>query len=181
MKMPEMLSVLVAIAAAIMSSYFAFKSKQSVTKSLAIQRFNLRQSYRSEVVVWANEVVVALSECVTICELDPARAGNFFDQRNRLRTKLSELIDRGRWFFENDKSSGYGHWKRGAFQGISPKTISCIKDVLSHVQKLNYQKINCNPSQRQPIVALKREFVSEIQDFVQPAETYKEFERVAKM
>ena len=177
----KVLSVLVAIVSAVISAYFALKSKQRFTKSLAIQKFNFQQSYRSAVVGWADEVVMVMSECVTICELDPERVGNFFDQRNRLRTRLSELIDRGRWFFENDKVSGFGHWKQGAYQGISPKTISCIKDVLYYVERLHYLKKSCNDSQRQPIVNLKRNFVSEIQDFVQPATTYKEFERIAKM
>ena len=175
------LDALVAILAAVTSGYFAFKSKRGFAKSLAVQKFNFQQSYRSAVVGWADEVVAVLSECVTICELDPKRAGNFFDQRNRLRTRLSELIDRGRWFFENGKDSGFGHWKQGAYQGIAPESISCIKTVLLCVEKLNYSEIDDNPSQRKQIVDHKRKFVSEIQDFVQPAETYKEFERVAKM
>lgn len=177
----DVLPVLVNIGIAAISGYFASKSKRIFTKRVAILKFNFQQSYRLAVVDWAEKVVVIMSECVTICELDPAKAENFFNQRNRLRTKLSELIDRGRWFFENDKSSGFGHWKQGAYQGISPTTISCIKDVLYCIEKLDYSEKSCNSSQRQPIVNLKRSFVSEIQDFLQPARTYKEFERIANM
>lgn len=158
--------------------YFSIKAKRSTDENLAIQKFNVIQLYRSKVINWANEVLAVMSECVTICELDPTRAPDFFGRRNHLRTRLSELIDRGRWFFENDKSTGYGQWKQGAYQGIAPETIDCIKEVLCHVEKLNYREIDSNPSQRQSIVDQKRKFTSEIQEFAEPKKALEDLEKL---
>lgn len=174
----NVLAVMLSLFAIIIASYFSRKAKRSTEENLAIQKFNVMQSYRFKVVDWANEVLAVMSECVTICELDPERAPNFFGQRNCLRTRLSELIDRGRWFFENDKSSGYGHWKQGPYQGIAPRTIECVKEVLRRVEKLNYEKIDSNPSQRQPIVDLKRDFTDEIQKFAEPKKVLQELEEL---
>lgn len=163
----------VAIITLIISIHFASHRKQIATNSLEMQRLSLqrayRQSYRSEVIGWANEVVAVMSECTILCELDPERAPNFFQQRNHLRSRLSELIDRGRWFFKN-KRSGFGHWKEGAYQGIAPEILGYIKDVHKRVEELNYEKTNDNPLQRQRIVDQKRKFVSKIQKFVLPSE-----------
>ena len=120
-----------------------------------------------------------MSECVTICELDPEKMSDFFYQKNHLRTQLSSLIDQGRWFFENDTDNGYGLWKQAAYRGIAPQAISCIKEVLLLVEGLDYMKIDSNPCQRQPIVDQKRRFVSEIQEFVEPSQVHEELTRLA--
>ena len=135
-----------------------------------LQNFLAKQAYASRVMDWGTEVVATMSECTTICELDPGRAGDFFDRRNHLRTRLSELIDRGRWFFENYDKVRFGLWKPGAYQGIAPNVISRIKCVHKYVEELNYREIGQNPSLRQKIVDQKRKFVSEIQVFVRPQE-----------
>ena len=148
------------------------------TRARKLQHFLAKQAYASRVMDWATEVVANMSECTTICELDPGRAGDFFDRRNQLRTRLSELIDRGRWFFENEDKVRFGLWKPGAYQGIAPNAISRIKCVLKYVEKLNYKEIGQNPCLRQEIVDQKRKFVSEIQDFVRPQEA---LEQIKKM
>lgn len=174
----NILSATIAVAAMIVTIYFSSQARRTALKSLAIQQFNAQQSYRLRVTDWANEVVAVMSECVITCELDPGRTSDFFDRRNRLRAQLSGLIDQGRWFFENDKDSGYGQWKEAAYRGIAPQTISCIKEVLFLVEKLNME-IDSNPNQRQPIVVQKRQFVSEIQEFVGPPQVHKELNRLS--
>jgi len=161
--------------------YMSYRTIRTSSLELKIQNFNLQQSYRGMVIAWANEVVSVLSECTTLCELDPQRAPDFFSERNRLRTRLSELIDRGRWFFENDKSTGYGQWKRGANQGIAPRTLSIVKSVLKdHVEKINYREVDDNRAHREPIVQLKKDFVDEIQQFVRPDAAHSELEAIRR-
>ena len=148
--------------------------------NLRVQRFNLRQSYRSRVIDWANEVVAIFSECTTLCELDPQRVSDFFGERNRLRSRLSELIDRGRWFFENDRNFPHGQEKRRVNQGIAPQMIEAVKSVLKEVEKLNYREMNNNPAHREPIVQFKKDFVDEIQRFVQPSAALSELREIQK-
>lgn len=168
---------LISLAATIYSSR---RNLRSSSAALQIQRADLQQAYRSRVIDWANEVVAIFSECTTLCELDPQRASDFFGERNRLRTRLSELIDRGRWFFENDRSSEHGQWKRWANQGLAPQTIESIKSVLKKVEQLNYREMSNNLTHREPIVGFKKDFVDEIQRFVQPSATLSELEEIQK-
>ena len=126
--------------------------------ALQLRRVDVQQAYRSRVIDWANEVVAIFSECTTLCELDPQRASDFFSERNRLRSRLSELIDRGRWFFENDRNFPHGQEKRRVNR-----------------EKLNYREMSNNSAHREPIVQFKKDFVDEIQRFVQPSATLSEF------
>lgn len=142
---------------------------RSARRALRLQRVQVRNEYLSQVREWAREVVAVMSESTTACELDPERAIDFFTLRNRLRTRLSELIDRGRWFFENTKQGDIGQWKEGAFRGLAPEVISIMKRVLALVESLDYRKIAENPATRRRIVEEKRQFVSEIQRVLKPS------------
>lgn len=170
----------VALFAAAVSSYFAYRAQRSAARDVALKEFELQQTYRQRVEEWAREVVAAMSEATTLCELDPARTGDhFFHQRNGLRTKLAELIDRGRWFFENDKT-GFGEWKRRANQGIVQKPIHCAKKVYRLVEELDYRKADGNGRKRKEIVEQKKDFVDEIQRFLMPSQVHRELEGVER-
>lgn len=159
----------------------ALKNRKSTRASLEIQHFNATQAVRTAVREWGDEVLAVLSEATILCELDPARTTNFFEKRNIIRSRLSELADRGRWFFENDKKSGYGSWNGKENQEIAPVVIDKIKEALKdHVEKLNYKEINGNPSHRQPIVDLKKDIVAIIQQFISPERAHKELEEIRR-
>ncbi|MDE2692344.1 MAG: hypothetical protein OXI49_17760 [Acidobacteriota bacterium] len=168
------LAAVVAFLSMVCSILFAGRAEVKARRNLSLREFEIQQAYRARVIEWANEVVAVMSVATIMCELDPARVPDFFSQRNVIRTKLSELIDRGRWFFENDKSSDYGTWKEDAYQGLSPAAISHIKKVEQLISGLNYKEADHNPCQRPLIVSEKRAFVSEIQKFAGPAQAHRE-------
>ena len=149
-------------------------------KVYRLQRLQIRIQYRSNVRDWAREVVAVMSECVIVCELDPRKAIGFFSLRNRLRARLSELIDCGRWFYENTDQEDYGQWKEGAFRGLAPKAISEIKTVHKLIEKLNYRQVDANPCKRDLIVTAKRQFASEIQALLQPSSILDELKLLDK-
>ncbi len=151
----------------------------SARKALRLQRLQARIAYRSQVRDWASEVVAVMSESVTACELDPEKATDFFGLRNDLRTRLSELIDRGRWFYENTAQGEIGQWKEGAFRGLSPEVISTIKRVFELVESLCYKKKAKNSEKKQQVVDEKRKFVSEIQRLLEPSATASELDEKA--
>ena len=167
------------VVAALVSVAAMIVTLLSARKALRLQRLQIRIGYRSQVREWACEVVAVMSESVTACELDPEKATDFFGLRNDLRTRLSELIDRGRWFFENTAQGEIGQWKEGAFRGLSPEVLSTIKSVLKLVERLCYKKKAENSEKRQQIVAEKRKFVSEIQRLLQPSATASELDENA--
>ena len=138
-------------------------------RGLRLQRLQVRNDYLAHVRKWAMEVVAVMSDCVTACELDPEKMNDFFGLRNRLRTRLSELIDTGRWFFENTERGEIGQWKERAFRGLAPEAVSTIKRVNGLIESLNYRETGQNPEKRQLVVDEKKRFVSEIQRILKPS------------
>ncbi len=110
--------------------FVSCRNLRATKSALELQHFNATQSLRDKVRAWGGDALAVLSEATILCELDPARAQDSFERRNQIRSRLSELIDRGRWFFENDKSTGYGAWKRPANQGLAPPAIDLLKAAL---------------------------------------------------
>ncbi len=141
----------------------------SARKAYRLHNLQVRNEYLAHVRAWACEVVAVMSESVIACELDPEKVDDFFGLRNDLRTRLSALIDRGRWFYENTAQGEIGQWKERAFRGLAPKVISTIKQVHALVESLNYREADKNTKRRQLIVDAKREFTSEIQEHLKPS------------
>ena len=154
---PDWLPILLSIFA-LCVSYIALK----------LSYFNTIQAYDNRLIAWASEVIQLMSDSIILCELDPEKmnGSEFFDLRNQIRSKYMELIDRGRWFYTNEKGNEYGQWKEGAYQGIAPRVISYIKDALGYIEQLNYTKKACTPDDKDlriAIVESKRLFTSAIQ------------------
>ena len=119
-----------------------------------------------------------MSDSIILCELDPQREDRFFQRRNEIRSRYLALIDQGRWFFVNDRTTEFGQWKHGAYQGLSPGVIEDIQNALRLVEELDYSAVSSNPTHRAPIVECKRSFTTHIQDRLNPDAVFKEIEAV---
>ena len=168
------ISTVIALVAMIMSGGFSLIACRETKKQGRLQRFQARQNLRNHARAWADEVVANMQDGITQCfiyERNPDNAVASL-QFTRLAGKMSELIDRGRWHFENDKASGFGEWKEGAYQGLAPEAIHVMKKAHGYLVSAAV-----NPSDtsydygdlRTNLTMHKREFVSEVQDFVQPS------------
>ena len=147
--------------------------------------FNTIQAYDNRLIAWASEVIQLMSDSIILCELDPEKmnGSEFFDLRNQTRSKYMELIDRGRWFYTNEKGNEYGQWKEGAYRGIAPRVISYIKDALGYIEKLSYTKKAYTPYDkylRDEIVACKRLFTSAIQVHISVNKTKKHLDTLRR-
>ncbi|MGH6753026.1 MAG: hypothetical protein ACREDP_12750, partial [Bradyrhizobium sp.] len=102
-------------------------------------------------------------------------------RRIELRTGLSSIIDRGRWFFPNIKPLTIGVHKEGAYRGLRLPVLDYL--VYAH----NELEISgrtgtkdSNPdydSVRQEILDLRRAFVAEIQSVLDPRKNSKMYLR----
>ena len=172
----DTLSAAIALVAMLVSAVFSAIAVSASRKQLRLQRWQARQDLRNHTRAWAEEVVEVLQDGITHCFIfqkgleDKATSLHF----TQLAGKISELIDCGRWHFENDKRSGYGRWKEGAFQGLAPKAINILKRAHGHLvraAKNPPKKSCCYDHLRKNLTAEKRAFVSEVQDFIQPSST----------
>ena len=125
------ISIGIPLVARILSVGCSLTAVRETRKQVRLQRFQAGQDLRNHARAWADEVVAYLHGSITHCfiyERNPDNAVASL-QFTRLAGKLSELIDRERWYFENDKDSGFGEWKEGAYPGLAPEAIHAMKQA----------------------------------------------------
>jgi hypothetical protein len=139
-----------------------------------------RRQYFAELRKWADEVCDVLSRAVYACDIDPQRVENngFFNLRHDLRTSLSSLLDRGRWFFPNLHHEEVNVDTDEAFRGLRQRALSAIAKAYELVGKMNYKAHEPNLRLRKELVAMKRQFVSEVQAYLDPRKRRAEFSRL---
>lgn len=164
-------ALLISALGLLLSLYISRRAWRVSVTQYKLALFDSHQTYKKSLTEWASEVLDTFSDSLILCELDPKKYSNFFHERNRLRSKYFSQIDSGRFFYENDGKEGYGQWNEGAFQGIAPEAISILKNALSLVENLNYVEKASNAENRQPLVDLKRDFVTIVQQTVEPKST----------
>lgn len=177
-----LLAVLVALVTSATTALFAWINFKREKLNQKIQYANLKQQYFTALRSWADQLCDLLSEAVHFSELDPARCidGSFFERRNKIRTSLSSMIDRGKWFFPNLQSEEIGQTKEKAYRGYRQEILNSLVAAYNLMTILDYQDGTKNGALRQQIVDAKRVFVSEIQEVLAPAERDKEFEVITK-
>ena len=170
-------SAAIATVAMVASACFSVAARAATKRQFRLQRFQAEQALRNHARQWADEVVSVLQDGITHCFIyeqspDSAVASLHF---TRVAGKMSELIDRGRWHFENDKDSGFGRWKEGAYQGLAPEAISVLKSAHVYLVRAAKDPDLClQDDLREALIRQKRAFVSEVQDFVQPSRSMNE-------
>ncbi|MDQ3816215.1 MAG: hypothetical protein M3362_00825 [Acidobacteriota bacterium] len=177
-----LLAVLIALITSLTTALFAWINYKREKLNQKIQYINLKQQYFTSLRTWADHICDLLSEAVHFSELDPARCtdNSFFERRNKIRTSLSSMIDRGKWFFPNLKAEEIGQTKEKAYRGYRQEVLNSLVSAYDVVTALDYKDGTKNRPLRQRIVDSKRVFVSEIQEILAPAERDREFEYITK-
>lgn len=163
-----------------------------------VDKFRLREEYFREIHLWTNEVCNELSACLHVLKIDPSQMnGKFYEVRNKLLEKMSALIDRGRIFFPNiiggdkyDKSFAdnfedsekvtHGSHKESAFQGYRQEVLNILVDSYYFIKTLNYLKVNNEEEKRKLILKCKRQFISNMQEILDPRRRKNEFSKLIK-
>ena len=140
-----------------------------------------RRQYFSEMRRWADEGCDQLSEAVHLCDLDPATSAvDFGARRHALRVSLSALIDRGRWFFPNLREHEAGNDRDKAYRGFRPPVLDELVAAYKLVGRLDEASEAANADLREPLVAVKRRFSSEIQGYLDPRKREMKFARLTE-
>ena len=130
--------------------------------SVLNQRRMVAMQVRNSIIDWANEAVNAIQDCIDYCKNPPATPpgtspGALLPGTVERQGRLSELIDRGRWFFPNIKT-GFGPSKLEANQGITQPPVTHLKKALARFNPTpaTYASVEAN------LVKSKREFVNAV-------------------
>ena len=120
---------------------------------------NFKFNNDTQVMSWANRVVVAMAEAY---HLNPKT------DLHALATNLSALIDEGRWFFPNVGKKETDHEKHGAYKGTRQPVLDSIVAVYDAVIAMSAANDQTRQELMAHIHAARRAFVSEIQHAVDP-------------
>lgn len=130
------------------------------------------EQYFCNVRQWADEVCDNISVAVYEFKIEGP------DRHNSLRTSLQRLsshIDRGRWFFPNFDNEIHGQHKAAAYQGVRQPILECL--IEAHEIVLSALK-GTGQIDLEELIACQREFVSEVQQVLNPRRRQDEVERV---
>ncbi|HTV68879.1 MAG TPA: hypothetical protein VMF90_10110 [Rhizobiaceae bacterium] len=107
---------------------------------------------------WAEQVSFALAEAIHL----PA-SGADETKKIEILTKLSALIDTGRWYFPNQWSDEYGLDKEPAYRGTRQPILDCIVAAYDDLKDGGN-----SPDTRRNLTACQRHFVSQVQAVLDP-------------
>jgi hypothetical protein len=117
---------------------------------------------------WASEAIDVLSESAyhargrsDHADMDPAVCRN-------CRYRLSALIDRGRFFIPNYNPDDVGANKAAAYRGLRHPALDLLVAAEQVLSGSTPDAVDTFASQRAALVEIKREFVSHVQEILDP-------------
>jgi len=172
----QLISAAVASIAALTSIYFAVRTRSDTQTQKKVQVLSLQHRTDADLRKWAEEVSDRMTEAIFLCALDPKRLseGEFFRKRHLLRTKLSALVDRGRWFLPNIPDGDYGMEKPVAYRGHRHQSLDCVIETFRIVSEFDCHDQTPNKKIQPELIKAKRDFVTEIQTILNPREREQE-------
>lgn len=155
-------SAAIALAAAASSVYFAVRAERANRVKTSIDFTTLYRQTHSELRRWGEEVVYALSDAVHLCDRMAVFGSleEFSGERVAIRSRLSALIDIGRFFFPNML---YGASSESAYSGIRPPALDHIVYAYRNLAGLEYGRALANEEIREALVKNKRDFTTLVQ------------------
>ena len=156
---------------------FVLSNRQTKQKQ-NLEYLKVIRLYDEDLRLWANEVVNLMSKSGHLCDLDPSKDSNFFVKIHEYKIQMSALIDQGRFFLPNSGRDEYGQHKPSAYRGFSSDSISAIKNGYDLLFKLDWYDQDPNKILRSDFMTVKREFVSSIQDKLDPEKFEREFKKI---
>lgn len=176
-------SVLIAGVSALISAFFAFRARRDTQIAQQAQLMALKRQYYSELQKWADQVVDILTAAIFLCKLqdsDNTHDGDIFHKWFSIREKLSSLIDQGRFFIPNEEIDIHGQSKPLAYRGFRPKHRNLLVVSYEALGKFDKESLNRNGNLHNQLWEMRKEFVSELQEILDPYGREKEMNELQK-
>lgn len=142
------------------------------TISTNTKKYELTERYRCELLSWYRDAVETMMEIINYCESGEFYLESFSQERIKSLSKLSALVEIGRFYFPNIiKNDGFGKHKPAAYQGYRHIELEFL---------LNFYFIASNePNKRQinSLRQLERQFTSFIFNMIEPRKYNKKYSK----
>jgi len=158
-----------------------FLAGVAVLISLGSVAFTIKQQQSAFRLAWVQQVVSWAKECIRVMssvgEFLTDSSLNDYDRaqiRYDALSKLTSLIDEGRFVFENNRKTSFGKEKPSAYQGYRPRVLDFLVESYNILNGIDHSIVNEADVKYKRIVELKRRFVSDIQLVISPNWFWKE-------
>jgi len=128
---------------------------------------------------WASEAVDVLAEASYSCAGAEAHVHPPASAHQEYRSKLSALIDRGRFLLPNERDDEYGSHKPRAYRGLRHPAL----DALVAAEQVLGRSIPLEafPDSKEALIGLRREFVSIVQGIIDPQSHNHDVARILRL
>lgn len=120
---------------------------------------------------WAEDVCLAMSEGRHLVGSER----EFAAQRLTLMARLSSLIDTGRWYFPNTHTEMVGTEKEFAYRGVRQPVLDYVVHAYRTLESSRPAEVLCHE-----LISCQRQFVSDIQQVINPRRRELEIEHYLK-
>lgn len=176
----QIASVVISLLSAAVSVVFAIRANRDTRLQHQFEIISLRSQYYSELQAWAERVVDAMSEAIFLYDLDPHKTDptEFHLRYLSAKQHLSSLVDKGRWFLPNNQPEARGQEKPKAYAGIRQKALDDIIAAYRTLESSQLDSGSYDLAGRRHLWQLRKSFVSELQDILDPRGRENELERI---
>ncbi|MCI4644221.1 MAG: hypothetical protein MRY64_05510 [Hyphomonadaceae bacterium] len=178
----ENLDVVVTIASAAVAVGSAIAARSETRAQRRLQQGAVRVEIDRQSLDWGDEVINVLAEAGTLASSTaPVTEQDYLVHRDKLAARLSALGDRGRLFFPNYAPETKGQEKDGAYKGHRPPILFAVIIAYYQVKNLQFGNVRLGKEAAGFLFQLRRLFVSELQDFLDPGHRNSLVERADQM
>jgi hypothetical protein len=160
--------VIVAAVSVLAGWYLGVRSERMASIQYKLSASGFAADWFRDLRSWASEAIDVLSEAAYLA---PGRSDSKPinpEDCNRCRYRLSALIDRGRFFIPNYVPDAVGPNKPSAFRGLRHPALDYLVAAEQLLAGTAPDLSGSFPSARAALVSIKRHFVSQIQEVLDP-------------
>ncbi|MGH1419161.1 MAG: hypothetical protein ACRBCJ_09930 [Hyphomicrobiaceae bacterium] len=157
--------------AAFLSLFALVLSLWVFARQQRINRWQLRLHREDHIIEWSRSCLTLLAEIEERTNSNIPAATPMFDREEfvRLRSRLSALIDEGRLYFPNLQDPAKGANKDAAYRGHRQPILDTLVFVYDKLGMISEETNAANRSEQIfALNKLRRRFVSEVQDTIDP-------------
>jgi len=169
----DFLNLLVAALAGAIAGFSGLAAYYAATSQNRLTATNVAADWMRDLRAWASEAVEVLAESGYLCSPENLPVPDTDQQAaiQKCRIRLCALIDRGRFLLPNEIDHDYGGHKPSAYRGLRHAVLD---PLVAADQILEGQADLYNfPNERAAISGVQREFVSLVQEVLDPRSSNK--------
>jgi hypothetical protein len=164
----SIIEVLIAALSLVAAWYLGMRAERSSINQYRLSASAFASDWIRDLRNWASEAIDVLSEAAYMAQGRHDTEPMDQDTKRSCRYRLSALIDRGRFFIPNYTPDDIGLQKPPAFRGIRHPALDFLVAAEQMLSNADPELIDRFGSVRGVLIAIKREFVSEIQEILDP-------------